>query len=169
MKKRDLWIVAGAALLAAALLVVSRFTGAAPKNAKPGTPEGVGPLRPGERVEDEVARSGVVGDHRRGGVPARRLGELARLVVRQHRLLRRQHGEAQGQRIVVHGRVLDSSRRTVVKLIDQMWDAGAEGVILGCTELEMLIKQADSDLPVFPCTTLHVQAALDAALESAPV
>ena len=41
MKKRDLWSVAGAALLAAALLVVSRFTGAAPKNAKPGTPEGV--------------------------------------------------------------------------------------------------------------------------------
>ncbi len=67
---------------------------------------------------------------------------------------------------LVHGRVLDSSRRTVVKFIDQMWDHGAEGVVLGCTELEMLIKQADSDLPVFPCTTLHVQAALDAALES---
>jgi aspartate racemase len=70
---------------------------------------------------------------------------------------------------LVHGRVLDSSRRTIVELIDQMWDAGAEGVILGCTELEMLIKQADADLPVFPCTTLHVQAALDAAMESAVV
>lgn len=41
MKKRDLWIVAGAALLAAALLVISRFTAATPKNARPGTPEGV--------------------------------------------------------------------------------------------------------------------------------
>ena len=41
MKKRDLWIVVGAALLAAALLVVSRFTGTTPKNAKPGAPEGV--------------------------------------------------------------------------------------------------------------------------------
>lgn len=70
---------------------------------------------------------------------------------------------------LVHGRVLDSSRRTVVKLIEQLWDQGAEGVVLGCTELEMLIKQADSDLPVFPCTTLHVRAALDAAMESAPV
>jgi aspartate racemase len=70
---------------------------------------------------------------------------------------------------LVHGRVLDSSRRTVVRLIDQLWDAGAEGVVLGCTELEMLIHQADSDLPVFPCTTLHVQAALDAALEPAAV
>ena len=70
---------------------------------------------------------------------------------------------------LVHGRVLDSSRRTVVKLIDQMWDSGAEGVVLGCTELEMLIKQADADLPVFPCTTLHVQAALDAAMDAASV
>ena len=68
---------------------------------------------------------------------------------------------------LVHGQVRDSSRRTVVKLIDQMWDNGAEGVVLGCTELEMLIKQADSDLPVFPCTTLHVQAALYAALDTA--
>ena len=65
---------------------------------------------------------------------------------------------------LVHGRVLDPSRRTVVDLIGQLWDQGAEGVILGCTELEALIKQADSDLPVFPCTTLHVQAALDRAL-----
>ena len=65
---------------------------------------------------------------------------------------------------LVHGRVLDSSRRTVVGLMGELWDEGAEGVILGCTELEALVKQPDSDLPLFPCTTLHVQAALDAAL-----
>jgi len=65
---------------------------------------------------------------------------------------------------LVHGKVLDSSRRTVVGLIDVLWDAGAKGVILGCTELELLVKQADSDLPLFPCTSLHVQAALDRAL-----
>jgi aspartate racemase len=65
---------------------------------------------------------------------------------------------------LVHGRVLDPSRREVVGLIGRLWDEGAEGVILGCTELELLIKQADSDLPVFPSTTLHVQAALDRAL-----
>ena len=65
---------------------------------------------------------------------------------------------------LVHGRVNDSSRRRVVGIIDQLWDAGAEGVILGCTELEELIRQADCDLPVFPCTTLHVEAALDRAL-----
>ena len=65
---------------------------------------------------------------------------------------------------LVHGKVLDDSRRTVVGLIDELWDAGAGGVILGCTELELLVHQADADIPVFPCTGLHVAAALDRAL-----
>ena len=65
---------------------------------------------------------------------------------------------------LVNGRVEDATRRRVVPLIDELWDAGAEGLLLGCTEIELLIKQADSELPVFPCTTLHVSAALDRAL-----
>jgi aspartate racemase len=76
------------------------------------------------------------------------------------------HGEI--NRIIyeelVHGRVVDTSRKYVVSLVQDLWDAGAQGVILGCTELELLVKQADSEIPVFPCTTLHVQAALDRAL-----
>ena len=65
---------------------------------------------------------------------------------------------------LVHGKVHDASRSTVVRIIDELWDAGAEGVILGCTELELLVKQADCEIPVFPSTSLHVVAALDAAL-----
>ena len=65
---------------------------------------------------------------------------------------------------LVHGHVHDKTRRRVVELIDELWDAGATGVLLGCTELELLVHQADSDLPLFPCTTLHVEAALDRAL-----
>lgn len=65
---------------------------------------------------------------------------------------------------LVHGHVLDRTRRRVVEVIDELWDAGAKGVLLGCTELELLIRQADVELPVFPCTTLHVEAALDRAL-----
>ncbi len=65
---------------------------------------------------------------------------------------------------LVHGKVLDDSRRRVVALISELWDAGAGGVILGCSELELLVKQADSELPVFACTSLHVSAALDRAL-----
>jgi aspartate racemase len=67
-------------------------------------------------------------------------------------------------RELVHGKVLDASRATVVSVVDELWDAGAEGVVLGCTELELLVKQADCEIPVFPSTTLHVEAALDAAL-----
>jgi aspartate racemase len=52
----------------------------------------------------------------------------------------------------------------VVEIVDELWDAGAGGVLLGCTELELLITQPDVDIPVFPCTTLHVEAALDRAL-----
>ncbi|WP_372727802.1 aspartate/glutamate racemase family protein [Nocardioides sp.] len=65
---------------------------------------------------------------------------------------------------LVHGKVLDTSRRAIVELIEELWDAGAGGVILGCTELELLVHQADSELPVFPATQLHVSAALDRAL-----
>jgi aspartate racemase len=65
---------------------------------------------------------------------------------------------------LVHGKVLDVSRATVVGVIDELWDAGAQGVILGCTELELLVKQADCEPLVLPSTTLHVEAALDRAL-----
>ena len=65
---------------------------------------------------------------------------------------------------LVHGRVVDATRRRVLAVIEELWDAGVGGVLLGCTELELLIKQADADLPIYPCTTLHVNAALDRAL-----
>ena len=65
---------------------------------------------------------------------------------------------------LVHGRVVDDSRRTVLAILDELWDTGAGGAVLGCTELELLVRQADSDVPLFPCTTLHVAAALDRAL-----
>jgi len=65
---------------------------------------------------------------------------------------------------LVHGRVVDATRRRVLGVIEELWDAGAGGVLLGCTELELLVTQADCELPVYPCTTLHVTAALDRAL-----
>lgn len=65
---------------------------------------------------------------------------------------------------LVHGKVEDETRRRVVGLVDDLWDRGASGLLLGCTELELLIDQTDVEIPVFPCTTLHVNAALDRAL-----
>jgi aspartate racemase len=65
---------------------------------------------------------------------------------------------------LVHGNVVDATRRRVVAITEELWDAGAGAILLGCTELELLIRQADIELPAIPCTTLHVQAAIDQAL-----
>jgi len=65
---------------------------------------------------------------------------------------------------LVHGQVVDSTRRRVVAIVNELWDAGAQGILVGCTELELLVHQSDIDLPAFPCTSLHVNAALDRAL-----
>jgi aspartate racemase len=60
--------------------------------------------------------------------------------------------------------VVTKSRRTVVGLIDELWDAGAGAVILGCTELELLVHQSDANIPILGSTSLHVEAALARAL-----
>jgi aspartate racemase len=62
------------------------------------------------------------------------------------------------------GIVLDGSRQVYREVIDHLVAAGAEGIILGCTEIELLITAGDSPVPVFPTTRLHVEAAVDLAL-----
>ncbi|MCR5373469.1 MAG: aspartate/glutamate racemase family protein [Solobacterium sp.] len=60
--------------------------------------------------------------------------------------------------------IKDSSREYYVNVIKELQQRGAQGVILGCTEIQMLIKQKDSPLPVFDTTELHALAAVDCAL-----
>ncbi|EWT00131.1 racemase [Intrasporangium oryzae NRRL B-24470] len=62
------------------------------------------------------------------------------------------------------GIVTEESRQAYRGVIDRLVGAGAEGIILGCTEIELLIGQADSPVPVFPTTRLHVEAAVAASL-----
>lgn len=62
------------------------------------------------------------------------------------------------------GIVDDGSRSQVAEVIADLARRGAQGVILGCTELEQLIAASDSPVPVFPTTRLHVAAAVDASL-----
>lgn len=57
------------------------------------------------------------------------------------------------------GQILDSSREKYQKIIEKMKAAGAEGVILGCTEIGMLITQKDSALPVYDTTLIHAAEA----------
>ncbi|NHC45212.1 aspartate/glutamate racemase family protein [Motilibacter aurantiacus] len=65
------------------------------------------------------------------------------------------------------GIVREESRQAYREVISRLVDAGAEGVILGCTEIELLVGQDDSPVPVFPTTRLHVEAAVAAALAPA--
>ncbi|WP_020145814.1 aspartate/glutamate racemase family protein [Terracoccus sp. 273MFTsu3.1] len=62
------------------------------------------------------------------------------------------------------GVVTEESRQAYREIIARLVAAGAEGVVLGCTEIELLVDQSDADVPVFPTTRLHVEAAVDAAL-----
>jgi aspartate racemase len=62
------------------------------------------------------------------------------------------------------GVVREESRRAYREIMGRLVDAGAQGIVLGCTEIEMLVDAADSPVPVFPTTRLHVEAAVDAAL-----
>ena len=62
------------------------------------------------------------------------------------------------------GVVRAESRTAYVGVIERLVGAGCEGVILGCTEIELLIGQQDSPVPVLATTQLHAQAAVDWAL-----
>ena len=64
---------------------------------------------------------------------------------------------------LVQGIVTEESRQRYRDVIANLVAAGAEGIILGCTEIELLITQQDAPVPVFPTTALHVAAALKAA------
>ena len=62
------------------------------------------------------------------------------------------------------GEVRDGSRDAVMEVVRAMQSQGADGLILGCTELTLLLGAGDTDLPVFDTTALHAEAGLDFAL-----
>ncbi|WP_334187292.1 aspartate/glutamate racemase family protein [Noviherbaspirillum sp.] len=59
-----------------------------------------------------------------------------------------------------HGKVLDASRQAYLAIIDELKHRGAEAVILGCTEIALLIKPEHASLPVFDTTGIHADAAV---------
>ena len=65
------------------------------------------------------------------------------------------------------GVVNEASRRAYREVIGRLVAAGADGIVLGCTEIELLIGPEDSPVPIYPTTRLHVEAAVTAALEGA--
>jgi aspartate racemase len=63
-----------------------------------------------------------------------------------------------------HGIIRPESRERYQKIIGELAASGAESVILGCTEIGLLISGEDSPLPVHDSTTLHAMAAVEFAL-----
>jgi len=62
------------------------------------------------------------------------------------------------------GEIKDSSRRACIDIINELIEQGVEGIVLGCTELPLLIRPSDIDVPLFDTTRLHAEAAVKMAL-----
>ncbi len=67
-------------------------------------------------------------------------------------------------RELAYGTIREESRQAYAAVIRELERRGAQGVILGCTEIPLLIKGADSPIPVFDTTALHAAAAVEFAL-----
>ena len=81
----------------------------------------------------------------------------------------------QDQRETVHGIIYDELCQGIIKesskdsyrgIIEEMVRAGAEGIILGCTEIGLLIRDGDASVPIFDTTEIHAKRAVDFALSA---
>ena len=63
------------------------------------------------------------------------------------------------------GEIKNLSKEKFRSVIQNLVDRGAQGVILGCTEIPLIVSQDDYTIPVYDTTTLHAQAAVDLALQ----
>ena len=67
---------------------------------------------------------------------------------------------------LVRGRIEEASRNRFVEIIESLREEGAEGVILGCTEIPLLISESDSSIPLFNTTIIHAEKALEYSVSS---
>jgi aspartate racemase len=65
---------------------------------------------------------------------------------------------------LVHGEIREDSQQAYAAIIERAVESGAEGVILGCTEIELLVDPDNCPVPAFPTTRLHARAAVEFAL-----
>ena len=65
---------------------------------------------------------------------------------------------------LVHGEINDTSRETYKAIIKNLEERGAKGIILGCTEIPLLIKDKDVSVPIFDTTKIHAEKAVEWAL-----
>ncbi len=65
---------------------------------------------------------------------------------------------------LVNGDIRDESRKKYLKIMDKLVAGGAEGIILGCTEIPLLVTSADTDAVLFDTAKIHAERAVDLAL-----
>ena len=66
------------------------------------------------------------------------------------------------------GRILEASRGVFLRIIDRLRLGGAQGIVLGCTEIPLLVRPQDCALPLFNTTLLHAEKALRLAVQPEP-
>lgn len=64
------------------------------------------------------------------------------------------------------GKINADARKHYLRIIDQMSEQGAQGVILGCTEIGLLVKQQDTEVTLFDTTMIHANKAVEMALNN---
>lgn len=68
---------------------------------------------------------------------------------------------------MAQGVFLNETKQKFIALMQELVEQGAQGIILGCTEIPVLVKPADTEIPLFDTTFLHARAAVDFALSPA--
>ena len=66
---------------------------------------------------------------------------------------------------LVVGVLKDESKKKLLKIIEHLKDKGVQGIILGCTELPLIVKEKDVDIPVFDTTYIHALKAVEEAFK----
>lgn len=114
-----------------------------------------------------IRRAGLIGTRytmEKGGVIADRLKEKFGIDI----VVPQADDRAEVHRIIFdelsRGQFLESSRAALGAVMARLVARGAEGIILGCTELPMIVQPEDASVPTFDTTTLHALAAVNMAL-----
>ena len=64
------------------------------------------------------------------------------------------------------GQIDKESKRYYLNVIEDLFDQGAQAIILGCTEITLLVQQTDTSIPLYDTTAIHAQSAVEAALDN---
>jgi len=64
---------------------------------------------------------------------------------------------------LMHEKLLDATKQKYIQIINRLKDEGAQGMILGCTEIPLLIKQKETPVLLFPTSEIHCKTAIELA------